>query len=138
MTALLIGPEQQRQLAELRIKAAQHPVDVRGLEARLKTAEGKAAHMAFVTTQTLELPRSMLVSFTIETGHPLGTCRHMTVSVMSTERVPHPAAVFMIAAELGFVGDMEKDCLMWPAQLAGHGVGINVLQPVAAVAVGHA
>lgn len=78
------------------------------------------------------------VTFSIETGHPIGTARHMSMSSPAAGRVPIPEAVWMAAAELGFTGSIEQ-CMTWPEQLQGHGVAINVVQPMATSAQdGHA
>jgi hypothetical protein len=126
---LLIAAEQRDALERLRIRAAKHPVDIAGLSARLADAVGMMAHKATITSQTLELPVGYLVSFTVETGHPVGTCRHMTLSVMSEDAVPTLEAVGMVAEQLGFVGGVSC-CVVWLEKLQGHGLGVSVVQPV--------
>src|SRR5262249_27543358 len=116
---------------KLRDQAAALPVEIRGLRERIATTEGKAAHMRQMTSQTIYLPARYAVTFSVETGHPIGACRHMSMSVDRADRVPRPRAVWMVAQELGFVGSIEL-CTVWLEQLQGHGQAVNLVQPIAA------
>jgi hypothetical protein len=130
MSALLvIGTEQREALALLRGRASENPVDIVALLQNIRTPEGKKRHKAQMNTQSLFLPTDFLVTFSIETGHGAGTCRHMSMSVGRPDRVPHPAAVWMVAEELGFVGGLDQ-CMHYIEQLEGHGEAVNVIQPV--------
>jgi hypothetical protein len=127
---LLIGPAQREALDELREKAAATPVEMKGLIDRLESPIGKAAHMARMTEQSLELPFGFLVTFSIETGHPCGVARHLSMSSPKVGRVPTPDGLWMIAEILGFTGSLD-DCIVWPEKLQGHaGMAINVIQPI--------
>lgn len=129
MNALLIGPDEQLKLATLRELASQHPVDMTTLMEALKHPAGKAFHRSRMSAQTVSIPTYYLVTFSIETGHPAGTCRHMSMSVRTEGRVPHPHAVWMVAEVLGFVGGLDQ-CVHWMEDLEGHGLAINLVQPV--------
>lgn len=129
-TPLILGSVQRAALQELRTRAAAVPVHMSDLLERLKTPEGHKAHRRQMTAQSVEIPADFLVTFSIETGHPIGTCRHMSMSVGRKGRVPHPAAVWMVAEELGFAGELAA-CTTWPEELQGDGVAINVVQPLA-------
>lgn len=132
MKGLLIGPDQIAALQQLREAAAAAPVDMTGLLARLKTPAGKNRHRAQMTKQSVELPIGFLVCFSIETGHPNGgVARHLSVSLEG--RLPHPLAVWVIAQELGFTGELT-DCAVWPEVLEGHGHAVNVAQRIEAQA----
>lgn len=128
-TPLLIGPIEKAQLFRLRQLAARHPVDMTTLKARFDTRDGKRRHMRQMTKQTVYLPANFAVTFSIETGHPIGACRHMSMSVNRPDRVPSPEGLWMVAEELGFIGDLSS-CTVWPEKLQGHGQAINVVQPV--------
>jgi hypothetical protein len=53
----------------------------------------------------------------------------MSMSVQRDERVPNPVGVWMVAKELGFVGEMRPDNVtMWLEDLDGHGQAVNVVQ----------
>jgi len=131
-TPLFIGPEQRAALHELRERANACPVDASTLAARCATADGKAAHMAQMTAQTVSIPAAYLVTFSIETGHPKGTFRHMSVSVQREGRVPNREAVWLIALALGFTGSLD-DCIAYQETLRGHGEAVNVVQLVTAI-----
>ena len=126
-TPLLIGQQERGDLQRLRELAASHPVDMQTITARLATPDGKAAHMNQMTAQSVAIPIGFLVTFSIETGHPCGTCRHMSVSTSAPGRVPSPVGVWMLAQHLGFVGGLE-DCTHWIEELRGHGRAVNVVQ----------
>ena len=129
MTALVIGEVERARIAALIKGANENPVDVRALLRRIETAEGKRSHMDQMSRQTIALPVAWLVTFSIEFGHPAGTCRHMSVSVQREGRVPGPDAVWMIAESFGFVGGLQA-CKVWPEALRGHGKAVNVVQPI--------
>jgi hypothetical protein len=128
-TPLLIGPVERATLHELRIRANRHPVDAATLQARVDTPDGKAAHRAQMTEQSVAIPAAFLVTFSIETNHPRGTYRHMSVSVQREGRVPSRESVWMIAQALGFTGTLD-DCIAYMEKLDGHGEAVNVLQLV--------
>ena len=133
-TPLLIGPAERAALAALRERAAERPVDMRRLMEVIETPEGKAAYMRQMTAQSVRIPLAFMVTFSIETGHPVGTCRHMSMSVGKTGRVPSPEAVIMVAEALGFVGGLEACCGVWIEKLAEHGQAVNLVQPVSMAA----
>lgn len=129
MNPLIIGPDEQRGLSLLRDMANANPVDMVKLVENIKLPWGKAAHKTQMTKQTIILPTSYLVTFSIELNHPVGTARHLSVSTRRAGRVPNPAAVWMIAQQLGFTGDLDS-CMHWVEELEGHGQAVNVVQPL--------
>jgi hypothetical protein len=131
-SALIIGEHEKAALAELRRLAAENPVNVVGLFERIQTPDGKRAHMAQMDAQTVDLPMTYLVTFSIENGHPIGTCRHMSMSSTRKGRAPNQYAVWMVAEELGFVVGLET-CTVWTENLqrgAERAIAINVVQPL--------
>jgi hypothetical protein len=127
MNPLFIGPHEKQALSELRSLANARPVDIRTLAERLESPDGKAAHKQRMTEQSVLIPASYMVTFSIETGHPAGTARHMSMSVNHEEHVPNPVSLWMVAELLGFVGGLET-CICWPEELQGHGLAVNVVQ----------
>jgi hypothetical protein len=144
-TPLIIGAEQRAALADLRARAAADPVDMRGIHERMATPKGKRAHMDRMNALSVDIPAAYVVTFSIETGHPGGTARHMSMSLDRDRgsRVPNQFAVWMVCAELGFVGDLDA-CSVWPEVLKrGPGPGdrhiaINVVQIIAPGGAGRA
>jgi hypothetical protein len=146
---LIIGPDQKAQLQQLREYAAQRPVDMPALLERLKTVYGRFLHRQRMNAQTIRLPSALgaafFVTFSVETGHPGGTMRHMSMSVKrqdlpareAQDRVPHPQGVWMACEELGFAGGLEA-CMVWPETLSDGGTAVNVVQPVATAEAGAA
>lgn len=131
MTPLVIDNEVREQLKALIELAHANPVDMPKLMQEIKYAKVKKHHRAQMTRQTITIPLAFMVTFSIEDGHPCGRSRHMSMSVQREGHVPSPEGVWMIAKELGFWGDGFKDCAgMWPENLQGHGLAINVVQPI--------
>jgi hypothetical protein len=69
--------------------AEANPVDMPTLMTRIKDPVGKAHHMAQMNRQTVKVPFAYLVTFSIERGHGIGDCRHMSMSVQREGRVAH-------------------------------------------------
>jgi hypothetical protein len=134
MTPLVLGDEQLYLLAQLREEASKHPVNMQGLSDRLKISAHKALHRAQMTKQTVIIPFGFCITYSIEHGHPAGTCRHMSMSSPGRGRMPSPEAVDMIAEQLGFVGGFRA-CAVWIEDLdrgvAGREKAINLVQPIA-------
>lgn len=128
MRALLLGSEEKAKLAGLAQLAAAHPLDMPAVMERIKTGEGKHRHMMQMTMQTVEIPMGYAVTFSIEDGHPIGRCRHASVSLDSPDRLPHPAAVWELCKHLGFWGkNLGEADRVWNEQLR-QGAAINVVQ----------
>lgn len=135
-TPLIVGPKEKAALADLRERAASSPVDVKWLMDAIKLPKVKAEHSRQMTAQSVDIPMGFWVTFSIETNHPCGTCRHMSMSSARSGRLPTPEALWMVAVELGFTGRIE-DCVVYPEKLK-QGDAINVIQPVAQAAGGNA
>lgn len=129
-TPLLIGPAELAALAELRERAAARPVDMPRLMEVINTPEGKAAHCAQMRAQSVRIPLNFVVTYSLETGHPIGPCRHMSMSSRKPGRVPSPEAMWLVAQALGFVGGFEECCLTWIETLVPQGRAINIVQPL--------
>lgn len=128
---LIITPAVRADLQDLRIRAALAPVDIPKLVEDLKTPAGYIAHMQHMSTQTTIIPGpfAFVVTFTIETGQKVGTCRHLSVSIDREGRIPSSDAAWMIAQELGFTGTLLA-CQWWPEKTASGRTAVNLLQPV--------
>lgn len=138
MNALILGPSSDLALITLRATAEAYPVDMASLEERLKYTSNKAAHKAHMTRQSVGIPFGYLVTFSIETGHPGGTARHLSMSSHKTPgRVPNEHAVWLVAERLGFTGSL-RNCKNWLEELEGHGMAVNVAQLFEPTPVGHA
>lgn len=128
--ALLIGPEERAKLNALAMLARSRPVNVITLKERLKNGQEKVRHMTQMTEQSIELPVGYSVTYSVETGHPIGLCHHMSISVDDPEKMPNPHAIWMVAQELGFWGQIQDVDGLWREQLT-QGMAINLVQRVA-------
>lgn len=134
-TALFIGEAERAKLAALRSLAVARPVDMKVLSSSIRTPAGKAAHRARMTEQSCQLPLAWFVTYSVE-HQPGGVARHLSVSLDAGTRVPHPAAVWMIAEEMGFTGSL-RECVVWKEELQ-QGLTVNVMQLVAMADAGNA
>jgi hypothetical protein len=130
---LILGETQRNDLSILRQRAALDPVDVLAVIEMLKTPAGKDELLMHMAALTIPIPTGFMVTFSIETGHPAGTCRHMSMSTPRRRRVPTPDAVWMVCAELGFVGGLGA-CKVWVEELSDDEMAVNVAQPLTVVA----
>lgn len=128
---LIITPDVQAALHKLRDVAARKPVEMAEVMRLLKTPRGARLHKQQMTAQSIRIPGpwDFFVTFSIENGHPAGTCRHMSMSIMRDGRVPHPIGVWMVAEDLGFSGGLEA-CRVWIEDLSDGGKAVNVVQPI--------
>lgn len=125
--ALVLGEQQQIDLARLRQRAMAEPIDVRAMMQQIETRDGLVQHLARMESYTIPLPPSFMVTFTIEIGHPAGTCRHMSLSSVRHAHVPMPEAR-MVAEVLGFA-TFER-WAVWEDKLSNGNLAINVVQPI--------
>lgn len=128
-TPLIIDASVEENIRNLCEFAFAQQVEMTELAVRIKTPAGKAEHVRQMTRQTMSIPLAFLVTFSVERGHPCGTCRHMSMSVEREGRAPNSPALWMVAQKFGFWGGLDK-CSVWPEQLTGHGMAINVVQPI--------
>lgn len=128
---LIITQTMTASLRQLREDAAGKPVDMHKLSKKLATPKGKVAHANQMTAQSIIIPGPwpFVVTFSVESGHPCGLVRHMSMSLRREGRVPNAQAVWMVAEILGFSGGMNA-CRWWVEDLEGHGLAVNVVQPV--------
>jgi hypothetical protein len=93
---LIISQTVVADLKRLREAVAKKPIDMLRLSCRLATRAGKLAHRDQMRSQTVVIPGPypFNVSLSIETGHPGGSARHMTMSIARPGRVPSPAAAW--------------------------------------------
>jgi hypothetical protein len=137
MPGLLLGPHEIDELHDLRELAGKHEIDASMVFFNQHDREFMAAYRRQMIAQTLCLPVSYFVTFTIEVGHPSGPMRRLSMSVGRKPRVPPQEAVWMVAEELGFVGSIEQ-CAAWVEQLSEGGQAVNVCQPLGMSAGGRA
>jgi hypothetical protein len=140
MNALVIGAGEMKLIGELKRMAEKHPVNAPEVVELVKTVEGKARHMVHMSSQSIPLPLDYLVTYSLETGHPVGLCRHLSMSSGKKDHVPSPTAVWAVAELLGFINGLEY-CVVYKENAqrgSGTVVAINVIQPVAMHAEGNA
>jgi hypothetical protein len=120
-----------KELHALREFAAARPVNMLTLEEAMKTPKGKKTHLQRMSMQSIKIPGPWVffVTFSVEIGHPIGACRHMSMSIAREKRVPSQDAVWMVAEHLGFSGGLDA-CDAWPEELPDGSTAVNVAQPL--------
>jgi hypothetical protein len=133
-TPFAFGTDQIKALEALRDLATAHPVNMAaqvGPDGKV-LASRRAPLAAQMNRQTITIPFGYLVTFSIETHHPAGTCRHMSMSSPAKGRMPGVEAVDMVAEVLGFIGGY-KACHCWIEDLTrgdGREKAINLVQSI--------
>lgn len=127
---LLITPAVEAQLRALKDLAEAFPRSINDIATAMETDAGRSEHRDNMTLQSVVIPGPwpFYVTYSVETGHPIGAVRHMSMSVKRDERIPHPIAVWMIAAYLGFTGDLCSCEKVWMEDLSDGGKAINLVQ----------
>lgn len=132
MPALIIGPEELAQIAELKAVAAANPLDVHGM---MGAAEGDMeAFRDAMQTETVFLPIGFAVTYTQEiqpNAPPPGICHHISISVDRPDHLPSEAAVEMILEAFG-MGPLEASNGVWVEDISPGERAVNVIQLVAA------
>lgn len=132
MSFLILGAREESLLSNLREIASKHPVLIDVLVKEISQPAVKKKHMRQMARQTIVIPVHYSVTYSIELGHPIGACRHMSMSSGAAGRVPTPQAVNMVAEKLGFVGGAEM-CTVWMEDLErpeGKQQAVNLVQPI--------
>ena len=133
---LIITAQVRAELAALRELASKHPVDMAvlgpALAAEKQPGPVKQKHMEQMNRQSVVIPGPWLfwVTYSVETNHPCGTARHMSMSIDRPNRVPNPIGVWMVAKELGFEGEQFEGCYVDKEELSNRGLAVNVIQPL--------
>jgi hypothetical protein len=103
--ALLIGPQEKQQIADLVAKATASPVPLQRVQEMAQVrADGQETTEAF-RDYTVRLPVGWRICFTHEEQRQ-ATCRHISISHDKGKKAMHPAAVAAVLAEFGFVNKM--------------------------------
>jgi len=133
---LIIGPDEDKALADLVALANDNVVHVPALIEDLKTSTGQHAHREQMERETIVIPGPwpFHVTFSLETGHSCGMCRHMSMSIDRPGRMPNEHALWLVAQSLGFIGRLEY-CAVYVEDLRGGGHAVNVVQPMCATLV---
>lgn len=128
---MVIDEEVKSQIKACIELAEANPVDMTTLAERFKDPQKREHHRAQMERQTIHIPVAYDVTYSIEHGQPFGPARHMSMSSRNPGRMPHPVAMWMIAQEFGFWGDLEKLQGMWPEHLSNGQTAINIIQKIA-------
>lgn len=150
-------------LRSLRRLAASKPLRMAVVEAAMATEDGARRHHDQMRRQSVKIPVPGLpemawrtdggtmvllsagpekhpmffrVTFSVEVGHPAGTCRHMSVSINRPGRIPSPECAWRIGLELGFEGGLTH-CQGWTEEMSDGVMAVNLIQPVVSVAPAH-
>lgn len=127
---LLITSEIKAKFAKMREVAESLPIDIKELMETIKVPALRAQHMRKMRLQTVEIPGpyAFYVTYSVEDGHPVGRCRHLSMSIDREGRVPSTAAVWMVAGDFGFTGELCTCEAIWVEDLSDGGKAVNLVQ----------
>lgn len=137
MTTLVIGPDQEKAIADLMELARANPL-TREYLARMcqgfDPADPATRHPDAGTIPlhfTIDLPIGVRVTYT-EEQQPIGMCRHLSVSIDKLEWVPAPPVVDELLSQFGFVGRTgAPELIIWPEHYASGRIAMNALEQIA-------
>ena len=124
---MIITEDVRAALAMVRALAALKPVRVLSLQKRLNTERGKADHLQQMNEQSVRIPGAFFATFWIEVHRKGALARRVSINAETPGRVPHPAAVWMVAEHLGFVGSIP-DRVMWHEPLSNGTLAVHLVQ----------
>jgi hypothetical protein len=78
---------------------------------------------------TIDIPDGFRVTYT-EEQQPMGLCRHISVSVADTDRVPNPVAIQMLLSLFGFERLLGDRQMVYPEKYGNGLTAINVIEPM--------
>jgi hypothetical protein len=132
VSALVIGPDQKRAIADLVERAGREPVPFEVMK-RLAAAHAEGRDTRELRNRnaglTIDIPFGYAATLTIEEHKPGVLCRHLSVSSARPGRTPNGPAMDMLMEEFGFVNRLGSV----PAFLEDLGQGrcaVNVIEPL--------
>lgn len=127
---LTLSSQTIENLVSLRIRAEESQFDITQIAAAMQNAQSSLQHREKINTLSLAIPGPYIffVTYTVEKNHPVGTCRHMSMSLMVRESVPTIAQIWAVALILGFNGDLCSCEKIWFEDLSDGGRAINLVQ----------
>lgn len=94
---------EREQIQELIDKATAEPIDPIEVLHRYETNIGE--YKLWLGNYTIDISSLLRVTFTHE-KQPVGLCRHIAISVLKPECLPHPTVVIELCIEFG-MGDLQ-------------------------------
>lgn len=133
ISPILLTRETVAALRDLAQRAEAKPVDMGAIAAALSAKDRATCEPYFEQTaaQCIRVPNGMIVTYTVENGHPCGTIRHMSVDLENPQpnTAAAPQACWEFAKVLGFVGDLA-DCETWLEVRNATEVATHIAQPL--------
>ena len=131
MSGIVFDQATRLALSDLRRLASDQPVDISTLTARLRIPDERRKHRAQMQAQALAIEGevTLLIVYSVETGHPAGSCRHMSISVDRPRMMPSQAVTERVMAEFGFLGGAAA-CSVWTEKMGDGQTAVHVVQPL--------
>lgn len=135
MRALLLGEAEKKQIADLVKLAHENPLTPAFIG---KLSEGfdpddpaSRSNLQWVIPIefTIDIPDGFRVTYT-EEQQPMGLCRHLSVSVSGTDRIPNPVAIQMLLSLFGFERPLGDRQMVYPEKYASGLTAVNVIEPM--------
>ena len=125
---LIIDQKVSNEIERVKNNAEQN---VFSLEILKSIKNGEAAPGGDDPKFTLHIPTSFNVVYTHEEQPGNVICRHLSVSLQFSGRLPHPLVVELIMNEFGFVNKKLKNVIWWKEKFGENTTtAINVIEPL--------
>lgn len=126
MSVLIIGAEQEAEIASLKALAAENIHEVAVVEA---ASRDMAAFRFDMQRYSIELPVGYIVTYTHErqSDPMLGVVQHISVSIATPNRMPSIEAVEMILRAFG-MAPIKDSIGVWPETVEPGLGAVNVVQ----------
>ena len=128
MIPLIIDARVKKEIKRVKENAKNHPFS---LETMMDLKGGKAAPGGDDPRFVLYIPAAFRVVYTHEEQPGKVMCRHISMSLKASGKLPHPLAVEMVMGEFGFVNKRIKDTIWWQEKVCEDSLtAINVIEPL--------
>jgi hypothetical protein len=130
MRALVVTPTKQDEIKALVERAEARPTPYATMKLMAaKHAAGMRPETPPNRGMSLAIPHGYFATFTIEEHKPGKLFRHLSISVDTPGKAPHPAAVEMLMKEFGFTRAL-MDCAIWQENYGPDRTAINIVEPI--------
>lgn len=131
MIPLIIDDKVRKDIERVKENAKRNPFS---LETMQNLVNGEAAPGGDNPDFVVNIPVAFRVVYTYEEQPGNVICRHLSMSLSASGRVPNPLAVEMVMVEFGFVNKRIKDMIWWRERIGDDDddslTAINVIEPL--------
>lgn len=121
---LIVDAEFRAQMEQLRQHAALNPYTMDVMLDRINKQEPPPGNME----EFRVMSQGFAIVFTHE-EHPMGMVRHLSMSVPTAGKYPHPTVVTAVSQLLGFTRPIEE-CKVYMEPIGDNHEAVNIIEPL--------